>query len=165
MTFRVSDYSLDGSAPTLPETEVEFQKKTLELREYAAQFGIGRTSIDSLRFDGRRDFQSDSLIYRLGMDILSDKIAEDTQTAKYSYELYSTPWQMVKDWYMPDWFKAKFPVKKTTNYGTATVKLTRYATYPKANIALQRDKKFYEVMLGGHEAIHDTVTIGTKNER
>lgn len=154
----VSDWHLD-------EDSLIMQKRTLELRKYAAQFGMGRTTVDSFQLDAMRDFQTDTLIYRIQMDILSDKIAEDTQTAKYSYELYTTPWQMFKDWYMPEWFKQRFPVKRTTQYGKATVTLKRYATYPKANIALQKDKKFFEVMLGGHEAIHDEVTIGTLNER
>lgn len=163
--MKVSDYSLDGAAPLFPATEVEFQKKTLELRQYAAQFGIGRTSLDSINIEGRRDFQSDMLMYRIQMDILSDKIAEDTQKAKYSYEVYKSPWQNFKDWYTPQWFKNMFPVRKITKYGTATVKLERYATYPKANIAVRKDQKFFEVMLGGYEAIHDTVTVGTQNER
>lgn len=137
---------------------IEMKQRTLELRRYAAQVGIGRTTLESMEMEKSEDILTRNILYRVELDVLSDKIADDKYKARYSYKVYASPWQHFKALYMPKWFVSRYPVKKQSKSGNVQVRFTRYATYPKANIALQRDKRFYEVMLGGYEAIHDNVT-------
>lgn len=137
---------------------VEYERKTLELRKYATIVGIGKTTADSLIMEESEDFLSRQILRRIEMDVLTDKIAEDTYKSEYSYWLYTSPWQWFKQLYMPLWFVNKFPAKQQQITKPIEVKFTRYATYPKANIAIQKDKHFFEIMLGGGEVLRDEVT-------
>lgn len=137
---------------------IETQKKTLELRKYAAQLGIGHATLATMKLDMREDFVSQELIYRLELDVLADKIADDKYKAQYAYEVYRSPWQHFKDLYMPQWFKNRYPVQKNNIKDHVVVRFRRYAKYPKANIALQKDRRAFELLLGGFETIEDQVT-------
>ena len=96
------------------------------------------------------------MLERISMQILSDKIVDDSYDAKYSYEIYKSWWQHFKHDYMPEWFTDKYPVDKKTVTDTVTVKFTRYAEYPKANVRVRGSEAvFYR--LGNFERIVDTV--------
>lgn len=141
-----------------PTETIETERRTLALREYASSLKLGRTLVDSLNFDNQEDFLTKELVSRLSVSVLSDHIVDDTYKARYRYSVYASWWQHLKADHAPKWFVKRFPVVKTQKSGYVTVKFDRYAEYPKANVALQSNRQFYEVHLGGFERIYDTVS-------
>ena len=139
------------------EATVTMQQKTLQMREYASMMSIGKTTLESMQLDMREDAMTKDLVQRLSVSILSDKIVDDTYKARYRYTVYASWWQHFKHDKMPKWFVKRYPVVKDRKSGYVTVKFERYAEYPKANIALQQNRNFYEVHLGGFERIIDRV--------
>lgn len=139
------------------ESFIDADRLTLQIKEYAAQCKLGRTVLDSLEFESREDFLTKEMVYKFSASLLSDKLVDDTYKKRYQYEVYSSWWQHFKHDYMPKWFISRYPVKKTRKSGYATIKFTRYAEYPKANVALQKNWRAYHVMLGGFERVVDTV--------
>lgn len=142
--------------PKSPEISA-IQKRTLELQQYATVVNLGQTAAQSLSVEYGEDFATRSILERISLSILRDKIVDDSYKARYRYKVYTSWWQHFKADYMPKWFVKRYPVQQTQKSGYVTVKFTRYAEYPKANIALQKDRKFFEVQLGGTEVIKDTV--------
>lgn len=140
-----------------PTATVTYERKLLTLKRFAAMTQIGATTRESMNIESVEDHAINGLVLRLEADVLTDTIAKDEYVADYSYEVYASPWQHFKSLYMPKWFIEWKPVKYEKKHGTVTVKLERLATYPKANIALQKDKRFFEVTLGGMEYIRDEV--------
>jgi hypothetical protein len=140
-----------------PTAMVNYERHQLILKRFAAMTQLGATTIQSMRVESSEDFITNGLLLRLEADVLTDVIAKDEYAADYSYEVYASPWQHFKSLYMPTWVTKWKPVKYEHKHGNVTVKLDRLATYPKANVAIQRDKRFFEVMLGGVEYIRDEV--------
>lgn len=137
-----------------------WEKKTLTLKEYAAILQLGPTSASRLTVEDSQDgiaYQTNMQLRRIATSILSDRIVDDSYTATYTYNVYKSPWQHFKALYMPAWFKYQFPVQSETKSGEVEVKFDRFALYPKANVELQRDQRFFTTYLGGFETIHDEV--------
>lgn len=139
------------------EATATIQQKTLQMREYASIMSIGKTTLESMHLDMREDVMTKELVQRLSASILSDKIVDDEYKARYRYSVYASWWQHFKHDKMPKWFVKRYPVVKERKSGYVTVKFERYAEYPKANVALQQNRNFYEVHLGGFERIVDRV--------
>lgn len=139
------------------EDTIAYEQRVLLLKRFAAMSSLGRTTLDSMNISASESPLFEGMLLKIEADMLTDKIAEDEYKASYSYKVYTSPWQFFKARYMPKWFVKLRPVKRDTKHGNVTVKLTRLATYPKANVALQRDKRFFEITLGGVEYIRDEV--------
>lgn len=147
---KIADYN--------PTEQIEIKRHELQLREYAAVVKLGRTTADSLRYERSSDVITKDLIERMTMSVLSDKIADDSYEARYRYAVYASWWEHFKHDRMPTWFKKRFPVVVRQKSGYVTVKFTRYAEYPKANVALQSNRHVYINTLGGFERITDEVS-------
>lgn len=129
---------------------------TLQMREYAAMQGLGRTTLETMNIERSTEYATQQLIQRVTMQVLSEKLVDDTYKARYRYNVYKSAWQHFKADYMPTWFKKRYPIVLAQKSGHVTVKFTRYAEYPKANVAL-RDSNAYSIMLGDCHRIVDSV--------
>ena len=137
---------------------IEAKRRQLELKTFAATVGLGSTAVNSMRVDRTEDFLTQDAIRRISMEILTDKIADDTYTATYTHKVFASWWQHFKWEYFPKWLLEKFPVKYTGENGNVYVKLERLALYPKANINIDHGSPVFIRTLGGHEVIKDTVS-------
>jgi hypothetical protein len=140
-----------------PTESIEMKHITLAMREYAAMQGIGRTTLETMNIERSTEYATKQLVQRVSMQVLSDKLVDDDYKARYRYSVYKSAWQHFKADYMPVWFRKRYPVVLAQKSGYVTVKFTRHAEYPKANVAL-RESNSYEVMLGGYHRIVDSVT-------
>ena len=78
------------------------------------------------------------LTYRLTSYVLSDHLVSDTATAHAEYETPATWWQAWKQANL-DYLLRWFPVRTEKHSAPVEVRFDRYATYPRANIALPED--------------------------
>lgn len=140
-----------------PKDTIDSKRIALEICRYGAMEAIGTTTLDSINFEAEEDFVAHRLVYRVTMDILSDKLVDDNYIHNYSYEVFSTPWQHFKALYAPGWFKKRYPTRTTTIHDKVKVNFTRYASYPKANVRIRKNQRAYE-LLGNFEVIQDTVS-------
>ncbi len=130
----------------------------LEVRKIGTSMGIGRTTLESLKISVMpEEFMADRLMVGLQAYVMSHKLFGDKYTAGYNYKVYSSWWQHFKHDYTPLWFRRRYPIEYQDRGGVVEVVFDRYATYPKADIALRRNERFYNVQLGGLEVIQDEV--------
>ena len=117
---------------------------------------VGHNVLDSMNVEEITEFVSRNLITRIELDLLSDKIVDDKYTFELTFKYPATWWQYFKQDKMPKWFLDKYPVKYQTEVKHKTVKFSRYATYPKANINIQKNENLY-IKLGSLEVIRDVI--------
>lgn len=119
---------------------------------------VGSTTRESINFDYSEDDILKEMLYKLEAYVLAQKIVDDNYTFTFTFDLeYASWWQHFKDSYAPMWFKERYPIKRKSHVEKRHVNFSRYATYPKANMAISRDSKFYKENLGGLEVIKDKV--------
>lgn len=136
---------------------VEMQRKLLELRRIGSMTRLGRTTLDSINIKQMEDTATRDMLLSLEAQVLSDKIAEDSYPVWHRWREPLNWFEHLKKDHAPKWFKKRWPVQYLDKKQKRVVKFTRWAQYPKANVALQRDRRFFEVTLGGHESIWDEI--------
>lgn len=141
-----------------PGPSYEMHKRTLQLRKLGSTTRLGATVLESINIQQMQDVAYRDMLLSLEAQVLSDKIADDKYTA---YFYWKEPLNWFEHWkkdHAPRWMKQRWPVQHKERKAKRVVKFTRWAQYPKANVALQRDKRFYEVTLGGFESLWDEVS-------
>lgn len=119
---------------------------------------IGQTTINSLKLSEEYVPYIAGRIVKASFDVLADKIADDTYTTYFTWKTPKTAWQLYKKQHMPRWFKKRWPVQYEPHTYKRLVKFTRFAEYPRANIAIPKDNdKLFIQTLGGLEVIRDEV--------
>lgn len=121
--------------------------------------------IDGIELAAAKDLQLhvENRIDYLGTQIVADwkelahKIHEDKETAYWYKKFPATWWQMLKKDKAPKWFVQRYPVQYRQYKSRRTVTFTRYATYPMANMKIDRNSKIFIQNLGGVERIEDKV--------
>lgn len=71
--------------------------------------------------------------------ILERKIVEDSYPVTFSYKVTASWWQHLKRDKAPGWFTKRYPVKYENKRIKRTVKITRKATYPMADIVMPKN--------------------------
>ena len=105
-------------------------------------------------------------ISMIGTKIIAHWLEPQQTIAEDRYKCYfytpSTWWQHWKQDNAPAWFRNRYPVVKKRHI--RTIRFTRYATYPLANVAIERDTHLFITTLGGKEVIRDEVREEVKDE-
>lgn len=95
---------------------------------------LGSFSANSTQLYQERQVAYLGLVTTLVTSLLQRKLAEDHYTV-YFYSPAS-PWQHLKG-SLPEWFRRRYPVKNKSH--KRTVKFTRYATYPMADVVVPQN--------------------------
>lgn len=134
---------------------VKSQEHTFEfLHKYLAQqlpagFSTGKET-SKVELQDRVEFLGSTMIVHWKQ--LANKLVGDEYTC--TFYAPATWWQMFKQEAAPAWFRRWYPIRVKPH--RRTVKFTRYATYPQANMAIPQQDKFRIIL--GPEVIEDNVT-------
>lgn len=140
-----------------PNETVTVTRKYFELLRVGASKSIGRTTIESMQLKTYEVSWLDGLVLDITADLLADRLAEDRYKRQVIFK-YPASWlQHLKEQKAPEWFKRKYPVKYQTVTKTVNVQFKRYATYPKANLSIDKSRSVFIDTLGGLETIRDVV--------
>lgn len=131
--------------------------REFELLRKGAAFNLGPTSAQTIKIQKSEYPGIAEKIINVTFEVLADKIHEDSEKVSFTWKTPKTVWQMFKERHMPEWFKNRFPVHYDENLHTKTVTFKRYATYPKANVKIEKPSKIFTENLGGLEVIDDIV--------
>lgn len=147
-----------GVSSQLADTVVATEVVLTKLRKRMGML-LGSTSLESMDFRVSEPVELfGQKLYEAAFDVLSDKIAEDTYTTRFTWKTPKTAWQMLKKQHAPKWFTRRYPVQYEHHTYKRLVKFTRFAEYPKANIAIPKDNdRLFIQTLGGLEVIRDEV--------
>ena len=124
-------FAFDEISPT---ARIATERVALELRKVGVTLAVNAMlqRQDDLGF-------LDQLTYRLSSYVLSDHLVSDTATAHAEYETPASWWQAWKQANL-DYLLRRFPVRTEKHSVPVEVRFDRYATYPRANIALPEDR-------------------------
>lgn len=143
-------------AKTYLDETVTMQRLTFERLKQSMSKTLGYTLLDDLNIRSYEDVGIHGMVIEFTAGVLAQRLADDKYTAHFRYKVPSSWWQHFKLEKAPKWFVGRYPVKYDTKHQTRTVKFTRYATYPMANIAIPKDQHTIS-MLGAQEVLKDTV--------
>lgn len=144
-------------AKSIQDGHIVRNEYDLFLRRVAATTVLGRTMLESIRFSVENHPALDGLVYNLEAEVLSDKIAEDSYTAYFYWKEPATWFQHLKQEHGPAWFLRRFPVRLVHKKAKRTIGFTRWAQYPKANVAIDKKSHVFLETLGGLETLRDEV--------
>lgn len=111
---------------------------------------IGAFARDRFEYRESVKVELDGKLKEFTTQLLERKIVEDSYPIYYSYEVPSSWWQHLKLDKAPKWFKKRYPVNYQRKRIKRTVKITRKATYPMADIVVPKNM--------GHVVIRDIVS-------
>lgn len=100
---------------------------------------LGAFAKDRVRFDQRDSIDYLGKLNTLSIQILEHKLVEDSYPVTFSYKAPKTAWQHLKLERAPKWFTDKYPVEYAHKSLKRTVKITRKATYPMADIVVPKN--------------------------
>ncbi len=116
---------------------LEVKEQTFDVGTIAASLNIGAFSKDRLEIS-LEDTVNGFLIHAF-TNVLEHRLAEDSYRVTFSYKIPSSWWQQLKLERSPEWYKNKYPVKYNNKKIERTVKITRKATYPMADVVVPKN--------------------------
>lgn len=140
-----------NSASPFPHPGLRTTEVALESLKVGVRQSIGSYVAESLELTSGRDLILDRIKVQLTAKVLASQVVRDNHV--YEIETPATWWQHLKHAHGPEWFKRRYPVRYEKTRLVADFK--RYATYPKANLALPPDQFGYPVTL---EMADSTIT-------
>lgn len=86
---------------------------------------------------------------------IGQKLVDDRYTAYWYHDVPRSWWQMLKQDKLPTWFTDRYPVQYSQHKHKRTIFFSRHATYPMANVNIDKQSKIFIQTLGGIERIED----------
>lgn len=136
----------------------------LKKLRYGFATTLGTTALESMRLNVRDTPDFLDRLLTATFDVLGDTILEDRYITYFSWRVPKTWFQHLKEAHAPRWFLSRYPVAYEHKKAKRTVKFTRMAQYPKANVAIKKDTPLFIKTLGGLEVIKDSIEEFTSEQ-
>lgn len=120
----------------------EVNESIFDINRYAMSWvkdRLGAFATDRLEYREMERIEFGDKLRELTTQILERKIVEDDYPVTFSYKVPSSWWQHFKRDKAPKWYTERYPVKYDNRRIKRTVKITRKATYPMADIVVPKN--------------------------